>query len=421
MESSMRSSLLLLLALSAHADSGVIDASVQTLIAGKSDPRDGKIYSVVPVYETVNLMATQLKLKYVDDFKLVLSGWGLLTPWGDAGPLPFGDRYSGDIDLAFAEGKLFNHHRIELRLGRQMVFGGAARAFQMDGANLTFHLWRGLSFSMWGGAPVIPRFMTGRGDATGGARLSWRINYDSEVGISFMHVSESGRTLRQEFGGDARWRPLRALTFSGVALMSTVEKRLADADLQMRYQPLSWIEVMADWRRTAPDLFLPRGSILTVFATETRDEAGTSIYLRPLGRLRLEGDYHFVNDDAGWGHRGGARVTMSLGRSWETLVGAEGRVLQLPVNGYWQARLFGNHIVGPVAMTLDLDCYKLQKPVNGETLSFTGSATVGYTFYPHWRFVVAGIADTTPFVSSRFEIIGKVTWDQSFRLRQVLK
>jgi hypothetical protein len=414
----MRSSLLVLLcAFQARAE--IIDAQIQTLVAGKSDPRDGKVYTVVPVYQTLNIAASDLRLKYVDDFKIVVGAWGLLSPWGDAGPIPLnGDRYTGDVDLAFAEGKLFKRH-VEVRLGRQMVFGGAARAFQMDGGTLTFNIWRGLRLSMWGGAPVIPRFMTGRGDATGGTRLSWRINYDGEVGLSFMHVSENGRTLRQEFGGDARWRAHRTLTLSGIALMSTVEKRLAEADVQVRWQPLWWVEVMADWRRTAPDLFLPRDSILTVFATQTRDEAGGSVYVRPLNRLRLEGDYHFVNDDLGQGHRGGARLTMSLGRDWQTLLGAEARALSLPVNGYWQARLFGMHRVGPVGLTLDLDCYKLDKPVNGQTLSFTGAATVAYAFTAHWRFVVAGIADTTPYVSSRFEVIAKLTWDQTFRLRQV--
>ena len=70
-------------------------------------------------------------------------------------------------------------------------------------------------------------------------------------------------------------------------------------------------------------------------------------------------------------------------------------------------------------VTLDLDCYKLDKPINGQTLSFTSAATLGWTFVPHWRLVVAGIADTTPYVSERFEVIAKLTWDQSFRFRQV--
>jgi hypothetical protein len=407
----------LLLSLGARAE--VIDAQLQTLVAGRSDPRDGKVYTVVPLYETVSLMASDLRVKYVDDFKIVISGWGLLSPWGDAGPLPYGDRYSGDLDLGFIEGKLWKRH-IELRLGRQMVFGGAARAVQMDGANLTFHIWRGLQLSLYGGAPVIPRFMTGRGDAMGGTRLSWKINYDSEVGISFQHISDSGRTLRQEFGGDFRVKAHRTLYFSGFAMMSTTELRLAEADLQVRYQPLLWLEVMADWRRTAPDLFLPVGSIMSVFATETRDEAGGSIYLRPLGRLRIEGDYHFEKDDAGYGHRGGARVTLALGPSWQTMIGAEARVLSLPINGYWQTRLFGVHSFRHnVTVTLDLDCYKLDRPINGETLSFTSAATLGWSFVQNWRVVVAGIADTTPYVSQRFEVIAKLTWDQSFRLHRV--
>ena len=202
--------------------------------------------------------------------------------------------------------------------------------------------------------------------------------------------------------------------------MSTVEKRLAEADVQVRWQPRMWIEVMADWRRTAPDLFLPRDSILSVFATETRDEAGGAVYFRPLARLRLEADYHFVHDDEGNGHRGGARATLLLGNRFQTQIGAEGRALLLPSNGYWQARLFGSHRLGDkVNLSLDLDCYKLEQPINGQTLSLTGAATIGWNFVAHWRFVVAGIADTTPYVSRRFEVIAKLTWDQSFRIRQV--
>jgi hypothetical protein len=410
----MRSSLLLLLLVGGARAETVIDASAQTLVAGMSDPRDGKLYTVVPVYETVSLMASGLELKYVDDLKIVIRGWGLVAPWGDAGPLPYGDRYTGDLDVGFVEGKLFKR-RVQLRLGRQMVFGGAARALQLDGAALTLSIWRGLSLSLWGGAPVIPRFMTGRGDALGGARLEYRYSFDSEVGLSFLQLSEDGRTLRQEFGGDARYRPIRSLTLSAIALMSTADVRLAEAQLQVRWQPRTWIEAMVDWRRTAPDLFLPRGSILSVFATETRDEAGGSLYVQLARQLRVEGDYHLVVDDAGLGHRGGARVTLSL---WRTLIGAEGRVLSLPWNGYWQARLFGTQRIGErVTLTLDLDGYRLQQPINGDYLSFTGAATLGCDLAAHWRLVVAAIADTTPYVNRRFEVIAKLTWDQSFRLR----
>ncbi len=240
------------------------------------------------------------------------------------------------------------------------------------------------------------------------------------MGLSFVQLAQSGRTLRQEFGADARWRIVPSLTVSGIALMSTVEGRLAEADVQARWQPRMWFELMADWRRTAPDLFLPRDSILSVFATETRDEAGGSFYFRPIQRLRFEGDYHFVIDAEGTGHRAGARLVMSLGSRFQTQLGAEGRLLLLPVNGYWQARLFGSHRIGDnVNVTLDLDCYRLEQPINGQTLSLTGAATLGYSFVAHWRIVVAGIADTTPYVSRRFEMIAKLTWDQSFRLHQV--
>jgi hypothetical protein len=401
----------------------VIDGTLTTLLAGHQDPRDGKIYTVVPVYQSLALSVDGMRLGHFAQLRLVVSGWGEVA-FGEGGadlaaPTTHNPLATGDLDAAFLEAVALDG-RLQLRLGRQLLFAGAARALQLDGASTTVRLWRGLGLEAYGGVPVTPRFVVHQGDAAAGGRVFFRHSYDSEVGLSFIEVLDQGRVARQDLGADARVRPLRSLTLSGYALLSLVELRLAEGDAAVTWQPLAMLQVRADYRRTAPDLFLPRSSILSVFASESHDEVGGDLYLRPLSRLRLSADYHTVLDDGGIGHRGGAKLTVSLGRAQGTQVGTELRVLHLFDQGYVQSRLFGIHRLLPtLVLTLDLDAYHLEQAVNGQTFSLTGAATLGWDFHPGWRAVVTGIGDVTPYVERRFEGMVKLVYNHVFRVRQV--
>ncbi len=46
---------LLMLASAGAASAETIDATITTLVAGRQDPRDGKVYTVVPIYQLLNL------------------------------------------------------------------------------------------------------------------------------------------------------------------------------------------------------------------------------------------------------------------------------------------------------------------------------------------------------------------------------
>src|SRR6185312_3006402 len=89
-----------------------VDATFTTLVAGRQDPRDGNLYSSVPLYENVALMVSDVRLRHVDDLRVVVAGWGEVT----LGGTPIWDGPNGDLDLGFVEGKLFDR-RLELRLG----------------------------------------------------------------------------------------------------------------------------------------------------------------------------------------------------------------------------------------------------------------------------------------------------------------
>ncbi len=395
-----------------------VDATLTTLVAGRQDPRDGNLYSSVPVYQNVALTVSDVRLRHVDDLKLVVAGWGELSFLITDSKLGA----TGDLDLGFVEGKVFDR-RLELRAGRQLVFGGGARALPIDGGSATWRIWRGLGLNVYGGVPVTPRFGVHQGDAVGGGRFFWRPNVDSEVGASFIEMLNDGLQARQDLGLDARWRAHRTLTLTGYALMSLLELRLAEGDIAAVWQPLSQLQVEGDYRRTAPDLFLPRNSILSVFSQESHDEAGGNVFYRPLSRLRLEGDYHAIVDEVGFGQRGGARLSTSLGAAFETTLAAELRFLRLAThNGYTQGRVYAiSRLTQTMVATVDVDLYVLEQPINGQTLSFTGAATLGWDLSPRWRAVVTAIADSTPQVDRRFEGMVKLVYNAVYRVRQVQK
>ena len=45
------------------ASAAVVDGTVTTLVAGQKDPRDGKLYTVVPIYQSLQLSLSDLQLK----------------------------------------------------------------------------------------------------------------------------------------------------------------------------------------------------------------------------------------------------------------------------------------------------------------------------------------------------------------------
>lgn len=415
-----------------------IDATSTTLLAGHSDPRDGKTYTVVPVYEMVSLTAGDLRVPYIDDLRIQISGWGMAA-FGNQGPTaaypnPISDNngnpncrganaslsdtacITGDLDLGNIEGRVAKRH-ITFKLGRQFVVGGAARMTQLDGAALEFKFYKGLGLQLYGGAPVTPRFATSRGDAIGGGRVFYRHSVTTEVGASAVYVLGAGRTAREDVALDARYSPLPQISFTGYGLYSLYEMRIGEANLAVTAQPWRIFDITADYRRIAPDLFLPRNSIFSVFSQETRDEAGVWFSIRPRGRTRIYGDYHAVVDDQGLGHRAGLKGSFAVAS--QTTLGAEARLLKLPDKGYLEGRLFGLQRLGEkVTITLDLDGLWLEQALNGRDYSLTAAATVGWDFAPGWKTVVTAMGDVGPYVDGRLEVMAKLVYNHTYRFHE---
>src|SRR3954468_23688591 len=136
----MRHSVLVLVLLAGVARADTVDLTVTTLLAGRADARDGRVYTVVPAYEMLQLRLDDVTLKYVQDLKVVLSAWGEVA-FGESrtGTL------TGDVDIGYIEGKLLDR-RFTVRAGRQLIWIGGARMLQLDGGALRVRMVRKLFF-----------------------------------------------------------------------------------------------------------------------------------------------------------------------------------------------------------------------------------------------------------------------------------
>jgi hypothetical protein len=411
----MRRSVLALLALliASRAYAQVVEGSITSILSGRSDPRDGNIYTVLPLYEGLRLTLRDVSVPYVDDLRLEVSGWlggFFVDPVG-------GQRFGGDLDVAYLEGKLVRRH-ILVRVGRQNLIGGAARFTHLDGASITFST-HGAGLTVFGGVPVVPRFGVKVGDATAGGRVFYRFSYASQLGVSFVHIEDLGRTGRSDAAIDFRTQPIRMLTLTGIGVLSLVERDLAEVDVAATLQPYRLIDVRVDYRDQRPDLFISRSSIFAVFSNSTRQEVGGTIEGRALGRITVDGDYHAIFEPAGAGHRAGVKCQLKLGPSGELTVGAAFHFLRLPDNGYYETRVFGMLRITPrVLLTLDGDAYIFDALVNGHSYSLTGATALAWDFTKVWRAVASAAVSTTPFVNGGYDFMVKLAYNPTFRFHE---
>src|SRR5258705_9485226 len=272
----LRKALILAVLASAAARAG---GDSTTLYDSSPYVRDGG-HQDNSIYEAFSLFARAEGNDWLKDIRIVARGWGRLT-LGTS----FDDHTTaGDVDSLFLEGRVLKRHLL-LRVGRQLMTGGAMRATQVDGITADGVVAYGLGVQAWAGVPVQPRFAQAGGDFITGARGFWRHSFDSEEGVSYVYALRKGYLARSDLGVDGSWTPIRAGTVSGRAQWVHAAERLAEARLQGLWQINKQVQVVGDVSRIAPDLFIDRSSIFAVFSAELRNQAGARGCFPPLPPL----------------------------------------------------------------------------------------------------------------------------------------
>jgi hypothetical protein len=417
-----------------------VDASSTTMVLGAQQRHDTEVDRTVPIFEILNLSARELATPVGNDVGIELSTWGALdlgaVRWRDGEPRD--SRLSGDLHVAYAQAG-FADRQVRLRLGRQILAGGAVRFMHLDGGEALVRLPGNFSLEGFAGVPVSSRFdartsylrdpngniLRSRawspvvGTFTTGGRLSWLYPGLLEVGASYAFVDDKAATERSDVAADLRLTPVDHVALRGYAIFSTLEERFPEIQAAVDFDLSRTLKVTLDYDRISPDLFLSRGSILSVFAESSNDEAGASVHWSPYRALALDLEYDLIYDDADTiGHRPRAKATWHLGRA--SLVGIEGSWLDHPEQAYVEGRVFGSHrFAQKYRTTLDVVADHFREPINGEDFSLWAVATAGVDFARGWTALVAGTGEVNPFFEQRFSVMAKLAYNQNYHLREV--
>jgi hypothetical protein len=370
-----------------------------------------------------------------EDLSLFVSTWGsyeFSDPRWDAGP---SDTLNGDVVTLYAQARVL-HRRLTLRFGREMVTTGVARMIHIDGGEAIAILPLGFRVQAYAGAPVTQRFGARDtlrswnpvgGDLAYGGRVAFAYGLAGhpgaglELGASANFVEDGGDAVRQEVGADLRLQPFRDLTLTGLAAYSLFDERASELMARASYSVTRKLRLEADARYYAPDLFLARNSILSVFSTEDRADFGGA-FTYALGHgLGIGAGYHLVvepgeTEDAADFHGSEAAANVEW-ESGPTLAGAEVEYLDALENGYVALRVFGRRELGRMFASADVLGHLFRESVNGEDFAVTGNVSAGYELAKGFSAVVSGTAGVTPFMEQTFSVMAKLVYNSTYRMR----
>jgi hypothetical protein len=439
----MRSLLALALALTAPtALADTVEATSTTYVSAGKQTRGGlpgqspDLVNVMPVVEVLSVAARGLRNPVFDNLDVVVSTWGAFDlqdrRW-DAGS---GGNLTGDVMTGYVRGQLFSR-RLTLRLGRENVALGAGRVASIDGGDVALRLPLGIGLTAYAGAPVAQRFSARDassswnalgGDFAYGGRASLAIPVPLpflrlvELGGSAAFVDDDGEAVRRDAALDARIRLFGDFALNGYALYALEEERLAEVNVLASWHPAHALFVSADFRRSAPDLMLPRTSILSVFADSTRDEVGGGVRWEILRAVELGVDYHALlepGEDGTGTELGHDFVFHADYREGTIRAGAELDYLAGADNGYLGARFFVRREMGRFFAAGDVLAYVFKQAINAQDYAANLGATCGYKLGKSWTASVTGRAGVTPFMEQQVDVMAKLAYNQTYRVREV--
>ncbi len=394
--------------------------------------------TVVPVQQYFTLSVHDIDTSWrKDSIDAELSAWGQSF---------FGEReterrFDGDVQSANIR---YTHGPVSLRLGRQHVAGGAARYVRFDGVTLNGELESiGLDAVLYAGYTVLPRWNQRPGyhhlgaaadsllrdpDALpepersgyrlAGGRLGWS-STRANAGVSFHEQHEPGGLSRRTLGADGRVDVFEETAVGGAALMELDAERLQDARVWVDTTPVRPLDLSVEYLHTEPSLFLSRQSVLSVFTTDTFDEAGGTAVLTPVERFSLEGSgFVELYSDGEQGARGEIAARVQPGSGKKTLVRVGyGRVVAVD-NGYHSLRAsISRRFLPPLTGTVEAYAYLYDEPILGHTTSTIYAGTLGYQATDALNLLWGASVAQSPYARLDAQTLVRASYDFDFSHR----
>jgi hypothetical protein len=373
--------------------------------------------TLVPAYEYASLRAADLDTPWGNDaMDVELSAWGGAT-MGDA---TAERRAQGDLTLANVRHRFGPAY---VRLGRQVIVGGAARYAAFDGVAAGAETRFGLSADVYAGFTVLPLWSQRPGYAQlgsvadtlarspdaveppgragtwlAGLRSQYRLGRRASVGLGFHEQRERSALEHRNLALSAQATPADPVTVAVQGIVDADHFRLADGRLWVDVYPTETLSVSAEYLRVDPALFLSRQSVLGVFAVDSFDEVGADATWRPRGPFAVGGGLYverFASSERG------ARATVH-GRASKGPVTVQlvvGRVADVS-NGYWSERTsLGWAPASAVAFTLEQYLYFYDQSIRRVRASTVEAATAEWSATRAVRLMLSGSAVRSPYAA----------------------
>lgn len=388
------------------ASAALIQGTGTTMVVAGDVPIEGSLRRVAPVSELIWVRTRDFGHYGFDELAIEVQGWVLGQPTNPPGF----DAVTGDVDVAYIDGALLDR-RLRLRLGRQLILGGAARNLQMDGIDGRVRLGDHFEGAFYWGRAVRPRFQFKWADYVVGTRLVWREVAGTDFGVSFIRQQDDGQLARQDAGADLSYAVTDWLSVFGAVVVATTQERVSEIDAHLDWHSWGAFQLLAGYQQTAPDLFLPLNSIMTVFAQEEERQFGGTFYYKPFWMLRTRGGFHYVMLDEGNGTRSELRADVYLDEDYRTRLGVGVMGLAIPTNQYLLPRLDASHrMTSRFTMSGNVEGYVLKDAINDRAYSITGLLAGTYDITDHWTGTLAAYGGTTPFIDKQWQVMAKVSY-----------
>jgi hypothetical protein len=329
------------------------------------------------------------------NLSLHLYGWGRLDL---ADKSTSEGSTDGDLSYAYLSYRL-PRANAEIRAGRFFIYEGVANE-QIDGISARADLQKGMTLSLFGGAPVRLDWSKNKGDYIVGGRGSWRLPGILELGVSGLREGgvvidpASGATDdRKMVGGDIWLAPFRATELSGHTFYNASTGGIAEQSYFLTVKPLKVVTVSAVYNEQHFNDYFFYSNLRSLFNPVNGGDlksygGGVTVIVAP--PVEITADYRRYNrtsdvstDNNGNSDRYGAEARVTLfdrkvrsGFSYHRSDGASG------FNSYAEVRGYCLYDANRYVVSLDAIDQYYRNSVSGKKNAFEVIASTGIRIMP---------------------------------------
>lgn len=342
---------------------------------------------------------------------LRLGGWGRF----DLAEETYGRTSNGELQYGYL-GWRGSARDVELRLGRLVVTGGAARAESLDGLEVRGGLGAGFELAAYGGIPLETDAGGRSGDLLYGARLSQGRPGVYTAGISYLNETDDGEAVRDEAALDLWWRPASPLALEGFSLYNVEESTFARHDYRLSAGPfLSRLRLAAAWGRVDYGAYFSNPDTSAFAAPhlepgERLDTVGGEAAVDLAGGFRLGAEftahrYEILGDAESWGGKlEWSRGPFGAGASWRQVRGEDERLR------YDEIRVHASAVRRDLTLAAGYQQVRYEAPVNGVDAATTATLAAALALSPTMAVGADVEYGSDPAYESSWRGMLSVTW-----------